>query len=160
MSDKKISSRIFSLEELLSRIAFWRALGDTVVFTNGCFDILHPGHLQLLAGCAALGDRVVVGINSDASVKRLKGTSRPLNNEQARAQMLAANIFTDAVVIFEEDTPENLIQALQPDVLVKGGDWQKEQIVGATFVKGSGGKVYTIPFLEGFSTTGIIDKMK
>ncbi len=160
MSDKKISSRIFLLEELLSRAAFWRTLGESVVFTNGCFDILHPGHLQLLSGCAALGDRVVVGLNADASVKRLKGPSRPLNNEQTRAQMLAANIFIDAVVIFNEDTPEKLIHALRPDVLVKGGDWQKEQIVGADFVEGNGGKVCTIPFLEGFSTTGIIDKVK
>ncbi|MCW5906738.1 MAG: D-glycero-beta-D-manno-heptose 1-phosphate adenylyltransferase [Chitinophagales bacterium] len=135
-------------------------MGDRMVFTNGCFDILHAGHLHLLSGCAALGERVIVGVNSDASVKRLKGESRPVNSEQNRMHLLAANIFTDAVILFSEDTPENLIQAIKPDVLVKGGDWQKEKIVGAAFVESYGGRVVTIPYLEGYSTTSIIGKVQ
>lgn len=135
-------------------------MGDSIVFTNGCFDILHPGHLQLLNGCAELGARIVVGVNADVSVKRLKGESRPVNREQVRLQMLAATLFTDAVVLFEEDTPENLIQAIKPDVLVKGGDWAIDKIVGAAFVQSYGGKVRTIPYLEGNSTTAIIEKLK
>lgn len=157
---EKISGKIFSLPELMQRIEFWKRMGDTIVFTNGCFDILHPGHLQLLNGCAELGERVIVGVNSDASVKRLKGESRPVNSEQVRLQMLAATIFADAVVLFEEDTPENLIQAIKPDVLAKGGDWAIDKIVGAAFVQSYGGKVKSIPYLEGNSTTAIIEKLK
>ncbi len=160
ITPEKISGKIFSLSELLQRIEFWKRMGDTIVFTNGCFDILHPGHLQLLNGCADLGERIVVGVNADASVKRLKGESRPVNNEQVHLQMLAAMLFTDAVVLFEEDTPENLIQAIKPDVLVKGGDWTIDKIVGAAFVQTYGGRVRTIPYLEGNSTTAIIEKLK
>ena len=160
ITPEKISGKIFSLSELMQRIEFWKRMGDSIVFTNGCFDILHPGHLQLLSGCAELGERIIVGINADASVKRLKGESRPVNNEQVRLQMLAATLFTDAVVLFEEDTPENLIQTIRPDVLVKGGDWAIDKIVGAAFVQSYGGKVKTIPYLEGNSTTAIIEKMK
>jgi D-beta-D-heptose 7-phosphate kinase/D-beta-D-heptose 1-phosphate adenosyltransferase len=157
---EKIIGKIFSLPELLQRIEFWKRMGDSIVFTNGCFDILHPGHLQLLNGCAQLGERVIVGVNSDASVKRLKGESRPVNNEQARLQLLASTMFTDAVVLFEENTPENLIQAIKPDVLVKGGDWAIDKIVGAAFVQSYGGTVKTIPYLAGNSTTAIIERLK
>lgn len=160
IADERIVGKIFHLKDLLARIEFWRRMGDRMVFTNGCFDILHAGHLHLLSGCAALGERVIVGVNSDASVKRLKGESRPVNSEQNRMHLLAANIFTDAVILFSEDTPENLIQAIKPDVLVKGGDWQKEKIVGAAFVESYGGRVVTIPYLEGYSTTSIIGKVQ
>ena len=134
-------------------------MGDKIVFTNGCFDILHQGHIHLLASCNDLGSRVIVGINTDASVKRLKGQSRPLNNQRSRAILLAATQFTDAIIFFDEDTPENLIKAIKPDVLVKGGDWKKEQIAGAAFVESYGGEVKTIPFLNGISSTGVIERM-
>lgn len=160
ITPEKIRGKIFSLSELLQRVDFWKRLGDSIVFTNGCFDLLHPGHLHLLNGCTELGERVIVGVNSDTSVKRLKGESRPVNSGQTRLQMLAATLFTDAVVLFEEDTPENLIQAIKPDVLVKGGDWPIDKIVGAAFVQSYGGKVKTIPYLEGNSTTGIIERLK
>ncbi len=152
--------KIFSVEDALKRIAFWRMLGNRVVFTNGCFDILHPGHIHLLQSCADMGDRLVVGLNSDASVKRLKGSSRPVNTESARATLLAALSAVDAVIVFEEDTPEKLIHAIQPDVLVKGGDWQKTDIVGAAFVESYGGCVCTVPYLQGHSTTEIIQRSK
>jgi rfaE bifunctional protein nucleotidyltransferase chain/domain len=160
ITTEKIIGKIFSLPELIQRVEFWKRMGDKVVFTNGCFDVLHLGHLQLLSGCAELGERVIIGVNSDASVKRLKGENRPINREQARLQWLAATLFTDAVVMFEEDTPENIIHALKPDVLVKGGDWPVDKIVGAAFVQSYGGKVITIPYLDGYSTTAIIERSK
>ena len=158
--EDKINGKVFQLESLLQRIAFWRTMGDTIVFTNGCFDILHPGHVKLLAGCAELGNRVIVGVNSDASVKRLKGDARPVNTESNRLQLLASNLLTDAVILFDEDTPEKLIQAIKPDVLVKGDDWTTDKIVGAQFVQAYGGKVQTVPYLQGHSTTAIIERAK
>lgn len=131
-----------------------------VVFTNGCFDILHKGHVQYLAKAADLGDFFILGLNSDRSVKTLKGEGRPVNNEQDRAIVLSALHFIDAIVIFDEDTPERLIRQVKPDVLVKGGDWQPEQIAGADFVKSNGGEVVIIDFVEGYSTTSTIEKIK
>ena len=128
-----------------------------VVFTNGCFDILHAGHVQYLEQAKQLGDILIVGLNSDASVKRLKGSSRPINNEQDRAMVLAALEAVDYVIIFSEDTPYELISQLQPDVLVKGGDWTEDKIVGADIVKAKGGAVYSLPFKEGLSSTKIIE---
>ena len=157
--EEKVDSKLFTLTDLQKRIEFWKRLGDKIVFTNGCFDILHPGHIHLLAACNELGGRIIIGLNSDESVKRLKGKSRPINNQQSRATLLAATQFTDAVIFFEEDTPENLIKAIKPDVLVKGGDWKKEQIAGAGFVESYGGEVKTIALLNGYSSTGIIEKM-
>lgn len=157
---EKIESKILSADALLKRIEFWRTLGDKIVFTNGCFDILHQGHVHLLSTCTEFGDRLVVGLNADVSVKRLKGNSRPVNDELSRAIILASLQFVDAVVLFFEDTPENLIHYLHPDVLVKGGDWQKEEIIGSSFVEGYGGVVKTVPYLKGFSTTEIIAKSK
>lgn len=155
-----IQQKIFTPDALLKRIKFWRMLGDKIVFTNGCFDILHAGHIHLISGCAAFGDRLIVAVNADASVKRLKGDARPINDEHSRAVLLAALQCVDAVVLFTEDTPENLIHFLQPDVLVKGGDWEKEKIVGSDFVEANGGVVKTIPYLKGFSTTEIIARSK
>jgi D-glycero-beta-D-manno-heptose 1-phosphate adenylyltransferase len=155
---QEIASKILSPEDLLKRIAFWRTLGDKIVFTNGCFDILHAGHIHLLYSCNTYGDRIVIGLNADSSVKRLKGDSRPVNDQHARAALLSSIELVDAVVIFEEDTPEKLIQALKPDVLVKGGDWEKKNIVGSSFVESYGGTVETIPYLDGFSTSEIIAK--
>src|SRR5690606_34524896 len=127
---------------------------------NGCFDILHRGHLEYLQAAADLGDILVVGLNSDASVKRLKGENRPINNQNDRAFALASLVFVDAVIIFDEDTPLELIQRVKPNVLVKGGDYSIGNIVGADFVKNIGGEVQVIPFVDGYSTTQIIEKMK
>jgi D-glycero-beta-D-manno-heptose 1-phosphate adenylyltransferase len=155
-----ISTRVCTLNEALYKLGQWRVTGKTVAFTNGVFDILHRGHIFSLSQAAAEADFLVVGLNSDASTKRLKGDSRPVNDEQSRALVLAALLMVDMVVIFEEDTPLNLITTLQPDVLVKGGDYTLEQIVGAKEVMAAGGKVIINPIIEGFSTTGIIGKMR
>lgn len=130
-----------------------------IVFTNGCFDVLHYGHVRYLLDAKSLGDLLVVGLNSDGSVRRLKGESRPINGEKERAFVLAALEFVDYIVVFEEDTPEKLIETVKPDVLVKGGDYQIENIVGADFVMQNGGTVTTIPFVEGFSSTWIIEQL-
>ncbi|MBQ3850870.1 MAG: D-glycero-beta-D-manno-heptose 1-phosphate adenylyltransferase [Bacteroidales bacterium] len=131
-----------------------------IVFTNGCFDILHRGHVTYLAQARQMGDLLVVGLNSDASVRRLKGPERPVNDEQSRALLLAALEMVDYVVLFEEDTPYNLILKVKPDLLVKGGDYDIDNIVGADFVRQRGGEVRTIPFVQGFSSSSIIDHLK
>lgn len=131
-----------------------------IVFTNGCFDILHCGHVTYLAQARQMGDLLVVGLNSDASVRRLKGPERPVNDEQSRALLLAALEMVDYVVLFEEDTPYNLILKVKPDLLVKGGDYDIDNIVGADFVRQRGGEVRTIPFVQGFSSSSIIDHLK
>jgi D-beta-D-heptose 7-phosphate kinase/D-beta-D-heptose 1-phosphate adenosyltransferase len=154
-----IPGRVSTLNEALHKIGQWRVTGKTIAFTNGVFDILHRGHIFSLSQAAAGADYLVVGLNSDASTKRLKGDSRPVNDEQSRALVLASLLMVDIVVIFEEDTPLNLITTLQPDILVKGGDYTLEQIVGAKEVMAAGGKVIINPIVEGFSTTGIIQKI-
>lgn len=136
-----------------------RTAGQRIVFTNGCFDILHPGHVRYLEEARSRGDRLVVALNSDDSVRRLKGESRPIQNEQARAELVAALHCVDFVTIFEEDTPLLTIQMLKPDILVKGGDWPMDQIVGRDFVEARGGQVFAIDFEEGFSTTSIIERI-
>jgi len=138
----------------------WRRHGLRVVFTNGCFDLLHPGHIAYLTEARALGDRLVVGLNDDASIRRLKGPSRPVNPLADRAAMLTALRMVDLVVPFSEDTPLELIQALRPDILVKGGDYRPETIVGAEEVRGWGGEVVVIPFLDGHSSTGLIARIR
>ena len=130
-----------------------RLAGQTVVFTNGCFDLLHPGHVRLLREAADLGDFLVVGLNSDASVRRLKGPSRPINPAEARAEVLSALEAVDAVTIFDEDTPLELITAIRPDVLVKGGDYRPDEVVGRPEVEAAGGRLVLIPLVEGHSTT-------
>jgi len=155
-----IPKKIYSLQQLQQTIASWKVNGKTVSFTNGCFDILHEGHIASLSAAAAEGDYLVVGVNSDASTKRLKGPERPINNEHSRALLLASLVIVDAVIIFEEDTPLDLIVNLQPDVMVKGGDYTIEQIVGAKETIANGGKVIINKIVEGFSTTGIVEKIK
>ncbi len=150
--------KILSLDDLLMRASFWRSQAKRIVFTNGCFDILHIGHIALLAEARRQGDKLIVGINSDRSVQRLKGPSRPMIGERERAQMLAALAAVDSVVIYEADTPLAIIEAIRPDVLVKGGDYTEAEIVGAPEVQGWGGTVKIIPTIEGFSTTKIIAK--
>ena len=139
-----------------SQLSHWQGL--KVVFTNGCFDILHRGHVEYLSKAADMGDVLVVGLNTDASVKRLKGEGRPVNDEQARALVLASLSFVDAVVFFDEDTPYELIKAVHPDVLVKGADYEPEEIVGYDIVTSYGGKVKTVPLVEGYSTTFILTR--
>lgn len=156
----KISERIFVSAPLQSQLKWWRLINKTVAFTNGVFDILHEGHIKVLSQAASMADVLIVGINSDASVKRLKGNERPINTQQSRALVLASLIMIDAVIVFEEDTPLNLIKSLLPDVLVKGGDYSLETIVGAGEVIANGGKVEVIALEEGFSTTGIIEKIR
>lgn len=153
---EKFKSKITSIQEVKKRMAKWRFKDYKVIFTNGCFDLLHPGHIHLLTSIADLGGKLIVGLNSDASVRTLgKSPNRPLQNEDARALVLAAYSFVDAVVLFHENTPENLIKELQPDVLVKGGDYTKSEIVGAEVVEAAGGEVIVVPFLDGFSTSVI-----
>jgi rfaE bifunctional protein nucleotidyltransferase chain/domain len=164
-----IKSKIFTIDAILKPLAVWRFTDKKIVFTNGCFDIIHQGHIDYLAKASDLGDALIVAINSDASVKRQgKSNSRPLQDEQTRAMIMAAFHFVSAVLIFDEDTPEELISKLKPDVLVKGADYDanekdknsKKYIVGSDLVKQNGGEVKTIEFLPGYSTTAIEQKIK
>ena len=149
------------LAALCAHVERYKATGRRIVFTNGCFDILHEGHVTYLEAARKEGDCLIVGLNSDASVKRLgKGDDRPINNERSRARVLAALGCVDHIVLFEEDTPINLITAIMPDVLVKGGDWTIDKIVGAPEVEAAGGIVKSIPVVENFSTTTTIEKIK
>ena len=159
-SVQHIPLKIFSLENLAREVNTLRIKSKKIVFTNGVFDLLHKGHLASLSQAASLGDILIVGVNSDASVKRLKGPSRPINDQDQRALMLASMVAVDAVVIFEEDTPLKVIKALLPDVLVKGGDYTIEQIAGAKELIENGGKVVLADMIDGVSTTKIIEKIK
>jgi rfaE bifunctional protein nucleotidyltransferase chain/domain len=154
-----IPQKIFTLPDLQRQISRLRLLKKTITFTNGCFDILHEGHIYSLSQAAAEADFLIVGVNADASVKKLKGEGRPVNNEQSRAFLLASLLMVDAVIIFEEDTPLNLINVVLPDVLVKGGDYTIDEVVGAKEVIANGGKVVINPILQGYSTTGLIEKI-
>lgn len=155
-----LQTKILSLSDLRQKTSEWRKNGKTIVFTNGCFDVLHAGHITSLVEAAKQGDVLIVGLNADVSVKKLKGESRPVNDEKARAIVMAALGIVDAVTIFSEPTPRELIISIMPDVLVKGGDYKVEEIAGAKEVIENGGKVVINPILEGFSTTSIIEKMK
>ena len=156
----KINDKIISLEELKARIESWKANGEKIVFTNGCFDILHRGHVEVLAKTADLGDKLIIGLNSDSSIKKLKKENRPIVDEKSRVLLLAAFSFVDAIVLFSEQTPINLIAEIKPDILAKGGDYEIQEIVGHNIVQGNGGEVITIPLTEGFSSTNIIDKIQ
>ena len=155
-----IPEKIFSKQQILQKILQWRLMGKKIAFTNGVFDILHEGHIFSLSQAAKEADLLIVGLNSDASTKRLKGEDRPVNKQDSRALMLASLAIVDAVVIFEEDTPLELIKSIMPDVLVKGGDYTVEQIAGAKEVMANGGKIVINPVKEGFSTTSLINKIK
>ncbi|WNJ16273.1 D-glycero-beta-D-manno-heptose 1-phosphate adenylyltransferase [Pontibacter sp. G13] len=152
--------KILDLAQLTERIHAWRVTGESIVFTNGCFDLLHLGHIDYLEKARQLGNRLVVGLNADLSVRRLKGEARPVNGQTSRARMLAALGFVDAVTVFYEDTPYNLIQHVEPDVLVKGADYEVHEIVGHDIVQARGGFVHRIKFLEGYSTSNLIEKLK
>ena len=155
-----IKSKIYSLKMLKSQVDSWKKSGEKVVFTNGCFDIVHRGHIEVLAHTADLGDRLIIGLNSDRSIQALKGENRPIENEDSRSILLASLSFVDAVVLFSEETPLNLITTLKPDVLAKGGDYEIETIIGHKIVQDNGGQVILVPFIDGFSSTNIIDKIR
>lgn len=155
----QVEDRIISLEKAIQIRNECKEKGKSIVFTNGCFDILHKGHAFYLEKAAALGDILILGLNSDKSVKKLKGPDRPINNEKSRAYLIAALRSVDFVVLFDEDTPYNVIRGIIPDILIKGGDYKTEDIVGGDIVSDAGGKVMTIKFVEGFSTTNIINKI-
>jgi rfaE bifunctional protein nucleotidyltransferase chain/domain len=156
-----IEDKIFAGHlNLANSVTLWKDHNEVVVFTNGCFDLLHLGHIDYLSKAAELGDRLIIGLNSDASVSRLKGENRPIFDYTTRATKLASLVFVDAVVMFEQDTPLDLITALIPNVLVKGGDYSLDEVVGAQHVVQSGGRVELIPFLEGHSSTSYIEKIR
>jgi rfaE bifunctional protein nucleotidyltransferase chain/domain len=157
---EKINKKILCGDDLDKELSILRQENKKIVFTNGCFDILHLGHVDYLSKAKDLGDCLIVGINSDSSIRRLKGKTRPIQDEESRKKIMASLSFVDFVVMFNEDTPYNLIKKVQPDVLVKGADYKKEDIVGYDIVKQKGGKVETINYLEGFSTSNIIKKIK
>ena len=154
------ASRVLSRQDARSLIDRRRAAGAVVVFTNGVFDLLHPGHLRYLQQARAVGDMLIVGLNSDASVRRNKGPERPINPQSERAEVVAALECVDAVVIFDEDTPAEIVRACQPDVLVKGADWPADQIVGRDTVEARGGRVVRMPVEAGYSTTALVERIK
>ncbi|RKR80039.1 rfaE bifunctional protein nucleotidyltransferase chain/domain [Mucilaginibacter gracilis] len=160
ITEKQVKEKIYSLEDASAQVKKWQADGDKVVFTNGCFDLLHLGHITYLAEAASLGNKLVVAINSDASVKRLKGSNRPINNEVSRGIMLACFFFIDAIVVFDEDTPLETINSIMPDILVKGGDYTIPEIVGAVEVMANGGTVEVLQFVPGYSSTNIINRIR
>lgn len=157
---KLLQSRIITDDNLNALLTYWRLKDEKIVFTNGCFDLLHRGHVEYLARAASLGSILVVGLNSDASVRRLKGDRRPVQDEYSRALLTTSLRFVTGVKLFDEDTPYELIRRIQPDVLVKGGDYKEEDIVGGDVVKSKGGEIVTIDFTEGYSTSGIIEKIR
>jgi len=158
--ENTLLNKITDLPTLKSKIAGWKSEGQKIVFTNGVFDLLHLGHITYLSKAAELGDKLIIGLNADVSVKRLKGESRPVNDQNNRAALLAALFFVDAVILFEEDTPRELIILLMPDVLIKGADYTIENIAGAKEVLANGGEVKTISLVEGYSSTSIINKIR
>jgi len=156
-----LENKIFTDLIAFSRLChLWKLKDEKIIFTNGCFDILHRGHISYLAAAADLGTKLIVGINSDASVKKLKGPSRPINSFEDRALALAALGFIDAVVEFKEDTPEKLIKLVSPQILVKGGDYKIEEIIGAKWLAQNGGETIVIPFTKGYSTTNFLNDLK
>ncbi len=157
---EKTGDKIKSLPQAKDQVRGWKSQGKKIVFTNGCFDLLHLGHVDYLEKARSLGDKLILGLNSDDSVSRFKGLNRPIQDQISRSRVLAALQFVDLVVFFNEDTPLNLITEIQPDILVKGSDYLAENIVGADVVKRNGGVVKTIEFIPGYSTSKIIEKIK
>jgi D-glycero-beta-D-manno-heptose 1-phosphate adenylyltransferase len=153
-------ARVLTRDAAVALVQELRAAGQTVVFTNGVFDLLHPGHVRYLQSARALGDALIVGLNADASVRRNKGAGRPINDEQERAEVLAGLACVDAVVLFDDDTPAEIIRSLQPDVLVKGADWAADRIVGRDTVEARGGRVVRVTVEEGYSTSSLVQKVR
>lgn len=157
---EKINDKIFGLEFLMRNIDQWKNENKKIVFTNGCFDLIHLGHIELLARSSDLGDILIIGVNSDSSIQKLKGENRPIIEEDSRVKQLAALEFVDAVVLFNEDTPQKLIEKIKPDVITKGGDYKAENVVGNEIVTQQNGQVVIIPLTQGYSTTSILKKIK
>jgi len=157
---EKINDKIFGLEFLMKNIDQWKNENKKIVFTNGCFDLIHLGHIELLARSSDLGDVLIIGVNSDSSIQKLKGENRPIIKEDSRVKQLAALEFVDAVVLFDEDTPQKLIETIKPDVITKGGDYKAENVVGNEVVTQKNGQVVIIPLTQGYSTTSILKKIK
>ncbi len=155
-----VESKILTLDKLMPMLNIWHFQGKKIVFTNGCFDLLHLGHVDYLAKAAQLGDKLIVGLNSDSSTSALKGLGRPITDEKSRAHIIASLFFVNAVVLFDEGTPINLIATIQPDILVKGADYTIDKIIGASQILESGGEVKTIDYLPGYSTTAIEKKIR
>ena len=155
-----IEKKLMNSIQLIDQLNDWQKAGCKIVFSNGCFDILHLGHIDYLARAADFGDKMVIGLNTDSSVSKIKGPTRPINDERSRAMVLAALEFVSAIILFDEPTPYELICLVQPDVLVKGADYKPEDIVGYDIVTAKGGNVYTIPFVEGYSTTKIEQRIR
>lgn len=157
---KNIKSKIYSLSDLKIQSDKWKENGEKIVFTNGCFDLVHRGHIEVLANTADLGDKLIIGLNSDSSIKELKGENRPIMDEISRSILLASLQFVDAIVFFSEETPYKLIETLIPDVLAKGGDYKVTEIAGNGVVLENGGEVILFPFIDGVSSTKIVEKIK
>ncbi len=155
-----VNSKVFSLEKLLPKVNIWKFQDNKIVFTNGCFDLLHLGHIDYLAKAAGMGNKLIIGLNTDESVAALKGHGRPITDQKSRASILASLFFVDAVVLFSDATPLNLITALKPDVLVKGADYTIDKIIGADVVLANGGEVKTIAYIKGYSTSAIEAKIR
>ena len=156
----KLKAKIFNIKDLSQMLKEWRSDGNKIIFTNGCFDLIHLGHLEILARSADLGDKLIVGINSDMSIKKIKGNSRPIIQEDSRAKQLAAIEFIDAVILFNEDTPYDLISFINPDIITKGGDYKKNDVIGNELMNKKAGEVVIIPLTQGYSTTSILEKIK
>ena len=157
---KKINNKIFDLQNLMKKIEKWRSENKKIVFTNGCFDLIHLGHIEILARSADYGDKLIIGVNSDLSIKKLKGENRPIIEESSRIRQLSALEFVDAVVLFDEETPIKLIETIKPDVITKGGDYTAKNVVGNEVVSQKSGEVVIIPLTQGYSTTSILNKIK
>jgi D-glycero-beta-D-manno-heptose 1-phosphate adenylyltransferase len=155
-----INSKVFELPELKRQLSIWRFFQKKIVFTNGCFDILHLGHIDYLSKAKNLGNILLIGLNTDESVRKIKGEHRPINNQTSRALFLTSFRFVDGVILFNETTPLNLITAIKPDILVKGSDYSVQDIVGADIVKQNGGQIITLDYLEGYSTSSLIEKIR
>ena len=157
---ERVKNKIFNKNNLLEKLQIWRDANKKIVFTNGCFDLIHLGHIEVLARSADLGDILIIGVNTDSSIKELKGNNRPIIEENSRAQQLASLEFVDAVILFNEQTPLELIKVIKPNVITKGGDYNSEQVVGNEIAVKNEGEVIIIPFTQGYSTTSILDKIK
>ncbi len=156
----RVKNKIFNKNNLLKKLEIWRGSNKKIVFTNGCFDLIHLGHIEVLARSADLGDILIIGVNTDSSIKELKGNNRPIIEENSRAQQLASLEFVDAVILFNEQTPLELIKIIKPNVITKGGDYNSEQVVGNEITVKNEGEVIIIPLTQGYSTTSILDKIK
>ena len=157
---KKINNKIFLEKGLKKKLDSWRKKGEKIVFTNGCFDLIHLGHIEVLARSADLGDRLIIGVNTDKSIKNIKGQNRPIIKEDSRVKQLAALEFVDAVILFNESTPNKIINHINPDIITKGGDYKTKEVVGYETVIENNGRVVIIPLTQGYSTTSILNKIK